>query len=243
MAPDHNEPALINRVIQRTADGSHTLFIPEINEHYHSVNGAIQEARHVFIDAGLRLLPKEKIRILEIGFGTGLNALLTLLETEKMGKSLIEYYAVERHPLPAEVTDALNYEELICPARKGLLASLHTAPWDMTVRITKRFILHKIKGDSNCCELPASLDLVYFDAFAPDKQPEMWNQKIFDTLYSCMAEGGLLTTYCAKGVVRRMMEKAGYSVERIPGPPGKREMIRASGHSSNVSIFSTKAER
>jgi tRNA U34 5-methylaminomethyl-2-thiouridine-forming methyltransferase MnmC len=241
MTPERNEPA--HRIIQQTADGSHTLFIPEINEHYHSVNGAIQEARHVFIGAGLHQLPKDKIRILEIGFGTGLNALLTLLEAEKMGKSQIEYYAVELHPLPAEVTDALNYEELICPDRKGLPAALHTAPWDMAAGITNRFILHKIKGDSNSCDLPASLDLVYFDAFAPDKQPEMWNQEIFDTLYSRMAEGGILTTYCAKGSVRRMMEKAGYSVERIPGPAGKREMIRARGYSSNASIFSTNVER
>jgi tRNA U34 5-methylaminomethyl-2-thiouridine-forming methyltransferase MnmC len=243
MKLENKKSAHINRKIQRTADGSHTLFIPEINEHYHSVNGAIQESRHVFIDAGLRKLSKDDIRILEIGFGTGLNTLLTLLEAEKMNKSQVTYYAVELHPLPEELTDLLNYEKLICPERKGLLATLHTAPWNTPTVITDRFVLHKIKGDSNCCELPASIDLTYFDAFAPDKQPEMWTQKIFDALYGCMAEGSILTTYCAKGSVRRMMEKAGYSVERIPGPPGKREMIRANCYSSNASIFSTKVER
>jgi tRNA U34 5-methylaminomethyl-2-thiouridine-forming methyltransferase MnmC len=198
---------------------------------------------HVFIKAGLHQLPKEDIRILEIGFGTGLNALLSLLEAEKTGKSRVEYHAVELHPLPAEVAAALNYEEMVCPGRKGLFSALHAAPWDAPAGITSRFILHKIKGDANSCTLPASVDLVYFDAFAPDKQPGMWNPEIFTALYGRMAEGGILTTYCAKGSVRRMMEKAGYAVERIPGPPGKREMLRASYHLSNASIFSTNAVR
>ncbi|MDR2809013.1 MAG: tRNA (5-methylaminomethyl-2-thiouridine)(34)-methyltransferase MnmD [Tannerellaceae bacterium] len=233
-----------NREIQQTADGSLTLFVPEINEHYHSVNGAIQESDYVFITAGFHQVTKERIRILEIGFGTGLNVLLTLLEAEKMKKSFVEYHAVELYPLPDEIINALNYEEQVCPTRKGLFAALHAAPWDTPVGITKHFVLHKIKGDSNCCSLPASVDLVYFDAFAPDKQPEMWNQKIFDTLHECMADGGILTTYCAKGSVRRMMEKAGYSVERIPGPPGKREMLRARYSSTiNVSIFSMNVAR
>jgi tRNA U34 5-methylaminomethyl-2-thiouridine-forming methyltransferase MnmC len=221
-----SEPPGICREIKQTADGSLTLYVPEIDEHYHSVNGAVQESEHVFIDAGLRRLPKEKMRILEIGFGTGLNALLTLLETEKQEHE-VKYHAVELHPLSAEYLVALNYEAMLCPRRIGLLHALHAAPWDMPVRITSRFLLHKIKGDSNCCELPASIDLVYFDAFAPNKQPEMWNQEIFNTLHKCMSVGGILTTYCAKGSVRRMMEKAGYSVERIAGPPGKREMLRA----------------
>jgi tRNA U34 5-methylaminomethyl-2-thiouridine-forming methyltransferase MnmC len=227
MRPAPDEPAAIHREIQQTADGSHTLFIPEINEHYHSVNGAIRESEHVFIDAGLRRLPKEKMRILEIGFGTGLNALLTLLRAEKMQKSQIEYHAVELYPLPEECIAALNYEAMLCPERKGLFGRLHTTPWDVPVGITGRFVLHKIKGDCTCCELPSSIDLVYFDAFAPDKQPEVWNQALFNTLRGRMAGGSILTTYCAKGSVRRMMQKAGYSVERIPGPPGKREMLRA----------------
>lgn len=243
MKPTDDQSAYLHKEIHQTADGSHTLFIPGINEHYHSVNGAIQESKHVFIHAGLHRLSNDKVRILEIGFGTGLNVLLTLLEAEKMKKSLIEYHTVELYPLPVEITDALNYEEQVCPGRKGLLAALHAAPWDVPVGITNCFILHKIKGDSNYCELPASIDLVYFDAFAPDKQPEMWNQKIFDTLHRHMAEGGILTTYCAKGSVRRMMERAGYFVERIPGPPGKREIVRANYSPSNASIFLTKVER
>ncbi|MDR2118435.1 MAG: tRNA (5-methylaminomethyl-2-thiouridine)(34)-methyltransferase MnmD [Tannerellaceae bacterium] len=230
--------------IQPTADGSDTLFVAELNEHYHSVHGAIQESMHVFIGAGLHSLPlpKDRIRVLEIGFGTGLNALLTLLEAEKMTIPHIEYHAVELYPLPRELTDALHYEAQLCPGRKGVWAALHDAPWDASTAITSRFVLHKIKGDSNCCKLPPSIDLVYFDAFAPEKQPEMWNPEIFGALYENMADGGLLTTYCAKGSVRRMMEKAGYSVERIPGPPGKREMLRARYSASIPSIFSTKAD-
>ncbi|MDR1357105.1 MAG: tRNA (5-methylaminomethyl-2-thiouridine)(34)-methyltransferase MnmD [Tannerellaceae bacterium] len=237
-APD--APAL---EIRQTADGSHTLFVPSMNEHYHSVNGAIQESMHVFIRAGLCRLTKESIRVLEVGFGTGLNALLTLLEAERREKLSIEYHAVELYPLPASLTSGLNYAEQLCPGREELFASLHAAPWGEYARITPNFLLHKIKGDCNCCELPFSIDLLYFDAFAPDKQPEMWNRSLFDALYARMSDGGLLTTYCAKGEVRRMMQKAGYSVERIPGPLGKREMLRASCYPSNASIFSTKVER
>ncbi|MDR1258727.1 MAG: tRNA (5-methylaminomethyl-2-thiouridine)(34)-methyltransferase MnmD [Tannerellaceae bacterium] len=217
----------LNVEIQQTADGSHTLFVPGINERYHSVNGAIQESLHVFINAGLRHLARERVRILEIGFGTGLNALLSLLEADRTEKLWIEYHAAELYPLPVELAATLNYGELLCPGRKELFDALHTAPWDEYVRITPHFMLHKIEGDCNRCELPGALDLVYFDAFAPDKQPEMWNQEIFDALYRLMAHGGVMTTYCAKGAVRRMMQKAGYSVERIPGPHGKREMLRA----------------
>lgn len=217
----------IKRELQLTADGSHTLFVPEIEEHYHSVNGAVQESRHVFIEAGLHHLKQEEITLLEIGFGTGLNAFLTLLDAERY-KRKIHYYSVELYPLDADTVASLNYGEMICVDRKEAFRALHQAEWNVSVSLSECFELHKIQGDSNTCILPDRIDLVYFDAFAPDKQPEMWNQAIFDRLYACMTEGGVLTTYCAKGSVRRMMKEAGYSVERIPGPPGKREMLRAS---------------
>ena len=216
----------MKRELQQTADGSHTLFIPEMDEHYHSVNGAVQESRHVFIEAGLHHQAKKDITVFEIGFGTGLIAFLTLLDAEENNRS-VNYYSIELYPLGAELVRALNYGDVICPEKKEWFEALHVATWNEAVRITDRFTLHKIQGDINHCELPEGIDLVYFDAFAPDKQPEMWSQEIFDKLYAHMAEGGILTTYCAKGVVRRMMQKAGYSVERIPGPPGKREMLRA----------------
>ena len=199
----------IKRELQLTADGSHTLFIPEMDEHYHSVNGAVQESRHVFIEAGLHHLERRKITILEIGFGTGLNAFLTLLDAEVCQRK-IHYCSIE-----------------LCAGRRDVFHGLQQAEWNVAVQVTEFFELHKIQGDSNTCALPDRIDLIYFDAFAPDKQPEMWNQEIFNRLYTHTTEGGVLVTYCAKGVVRRMMKEAGYSVERIPGPPGKREMLRA----------------
>lgn len=216
----------IKRELQQTADGSHTLFIPEMDEHYHSINGAVQESRHVFIEAGLHHLAKKDITVFEIGFGTGLNALLTLLDAEENNR-VVNYYSIELYPLEPELVQALNYGKVICPEKKELFDALHAAAWNEAADITDYFVLHKIQGDNNSSELPGGIDLVYFDAFAPDKQPEMWNQDIFNRLYAHMADGGILTTYCAKGVVRRMMQEAGYSVERIPGPPGKREMLRA----------------
>ncbi len=210
-------------VLELTADGTHTLYLPDMDEHYHSVNGAVQESYHVFINAGLKQLSKESLRVFEIGFGTGLNAYLTLLNASIP----VEYYSVERYPLGYEIVQSLNYGKVIDPDKEGSFTALHRAPWDQDVAITDHFTLHKIYGDSNECIIPENIDLVYFDAFAPDKQPEMWNQEIFIKLYDRMVKGGILTTYCAKGAVRRMMKEAGYSVERIPGPPGKREMLRA----------------
>lgn len=213
----------IQRELQLTADGSHTLFLPDMDEHYHSVNGAVQESLHVFIESGLRQLDKDLIRVFEIGFGTGLNAFLTLKQTLANESLKIEYYSVERFPLDMELVRQLNYG-ISYPA---LFNKLHEVEWDSLQSITDRFSLFKISGDSNTCIVPDGIDLVYFDAFAPDKQPEMWNQEIFNTLYEKMNVNGILTTYCAKGAVRRMMKEAGYAVERIPGPPGKREMLRA----------------
>lgn len=216
----------MKRELQETADGSHTLFIPEMDEHYHSVNGAVQESRHVFIEAGLHRQEKKDITVFEVGFGTGLNAYLTLQDAENEDRS-VDYFSVELYPLDPALVRALNYGDMICPEKKMLFTALHSAAWNEPVKITDHFTLHKIQGDNNSCTLPEDMDLIYFDAFAPDKQPEMWSQEIFDRLYAHTSEGGILTTYCAKGVVRRMMQKAGYSVERIPGPPGKREMLRA----------------
>lgn len=207
--------------MQLTADGSHTLFVPAMAEHYHSVNGAVQESLHVFIDAGLRQVQKEEIRILEIGFGTGLNAFLTL--RERRGK--VVYHSVELYPLEPAYTDALNYGEVVWPERKELFEALHRAPWNRPAEITDGFILHKIAGDSRIVPLPREIDLIYFDAFAPEKQPEMWTPEFFGKLYASAAPGGVLVTYCAKGEVRRGLQAAGFGMERLPGPPGKRHML------------------
>lgn len=216
----------IERVLQRTADGSYTLYVPSLDEHYHSVNGAIQESLHVFIYAGLRQIQKKKIRILEIGFGTGLNAWLTLLETELAEGYEIEYYTVERFPLSQDIVRNLQYGESSGSRQKKLFTHLHEALWERPVKITDRFTLHKIEGDSLSCPLPEDIDLIFFDAFAPEKQPEMWEQSIFHKIYHVAAPGAILVTYCAKGEVRRRMQVAGFEMERLPGPPGKRHMLR-----------------
>ena len=216
----------LKRELQVTSDGSHTLYMPDMDEHYHSVNGAIQESEHVFIEAGFHRLPKKEIRVLEIGFGTGLNAFLTLLDSMQADRH-ITYYSMELYPLDIALVQNLNYGKVLCAGEEDLFMALHEAPWNQSASITPNFTLHKMKGDCNQAELPEEIDLVYFDAFAPDKQPEMWNQELFNKLYFRMNEGGILTTYCAKGAVRRTMKESGFSVERIPGPPGKREMLRA----------------
>lgn len=215
----------MRREIQLTSDGSHTIYLPEMDEHYHSVNGALREAIHIYIDAGFRSIEKHHIRILEIGFGTGLNALLTLKEAESSCVT-VDYYSVELYPLSMDSIRRLNYGELAWRERSDLFISLHEAEWNRPVEITERFTLHKIKGDSNRCDLPNEIDLIYFDAFGPDKQPEMWNQEIYDKLYNHTADGGVIVTYCAKGDVRRGMQAAGFNMSRLPGPPGKRHILR-----------------
>lgn len=213
----------MKRIIEQTADGSATLFVPELDEHYHSVKGARTESQHIFIEMGLNACQAAAPRILEIGFGTGLNALLTL-EAAEARQRTVHYTGIELYPLPWETVEALKYS--IHP----LFKVLHTIPWEEDAIITPRFTLRKVQADVNGWQPAASArwDLVYFDAFAPEKQPEMWSQELFDRLYVLMNPKGILTTYCAKGIVRRMLQTAGFTVERLPGPPGgKREILRA----------------
>lgn len=212
-----------------TQDGSHTLFVPELNEHYHSTHGAVQESMHVYIDAGLRQCPKEEIHVLEIGFGTGLNAFLSYLESEKTGKE-IHYTALELYPIAWEDVKKLNYASLIQPnGKEDVFLKLHQIPWDKKERIGTHFSLQKFQrnaGLPSAFAFQEQFDIVFFDAFAPEKQPEMWNQAIFNTLFSICNSEAILTTYCAKGSVRRMLQSAGFTVERLPGPLGKREILR-----------------
>lgn len=213
-------------LLRTTADGSHTLYLPAMDEHYHSVNGAIGESEHIFVNAGLRSLTPRKICVLEIGFGTGLNAFLTLREVMTDPAWRVVYFAVELYPLPFELAARLNYAELAWPEGESLFLDLHRAEWEKPTRITDRFVLHKIEGDANRLSLPDEIDLVYMDAFAPEKQPEMWNVILYRRLVAAMAPGATLVTYCAKGDVRRGLRDAGLSMERLPGPPGKRHMLR-----------------
>ena len=218
----------MNIELEITGDGSHTLFVPSINEHYHSTYGAITETMHVYIDAGLRACLKSTVNILEIGFGTGLNAFLSLLDAEKTARAVF-YTSVERYPLPADKVKKLNYASLIQPSATNLFNKLHDSEWETAVKITPHFTLQKRKIDfskSDEIAFNSDFDVIFFDAFAPEKQPEMWTQTIFDSIFALCNPHAIITTYCAKGIVRRMLQSAGFTVERLPGPPGKREMLR-----------------
>lgn len=211
--------------LQQTADGSHTLYVPEMDEHYHSMNGAIQESTHVFLNAGFRQTDADPLHVLEYGFGTGLNAWLTWLEAVRTGRTVF-YTSIEKYPLPPEMAGQLNYSRLLDETHAAVFNRLHEAPWNRPVEITPGFTLCKLQADYRDCPLAEGIDLVYYDAFAPDKQPEVWSQTIFDRISNSLVSGGIMVTYCAKGAVRRMWQAAGLQVERLPGPPGKREMLR-----------------
>lgn len=214
-------------VIEPTDDGVPTLYLPEMDEHYHSTKGALAEARHVYIEMALRSFGQTNINILEIGFGTGLNAFLSLLESQRNHRS-INYTTVELYPLPPEVTDKLNYPALIAPECGDLFARLHHCEWNRPIAIAPQFTLHKRLVDLTRTSIEGIYDVVYFDAFAPEKQPEMWDESIFRGIYGHLTPGGILTTYCAKGEIRRRLQSVGFTVERLPGPlHGKREILRA----------------
>ena len=213
--------------LEQTADGSYTLYVPELDEHYHSVKGALTESQHIFIDMGLKHSRVPSPHILEIGLGTGLNCFLTLLTAAETQRN-IHYTGIERFPLSMEVIQKLDYPTLINKGHEEEYMAIHQAPWGENIPLSPWFTLHKIEGDFTNYAFKKGYDIIYFDAFAPEKQPEMWEQSLFDGLYSTLNEGGILTTYCAKGVVRRMLQTAGFIVERLPGPPGgKREILRA----------------
>lgn len=221
--------------VRTTADGSPTLYVPALNEHYHSQHGAAQESRHVFIAAGLRPLLDAglgqpglpPLRLLEVGLGTGLNALLTLQEAQAAAAA-VAYDGYETYPLPAEAVAALTPQWAALPALHQAFAQLHAAAWDEALALAPGFSLTKLLAPVQVSELPASFyNLFYFDAFAPEKQPELWTEAVFQQLYAAAAPGAMLVSYCAQGQFRRNLRAAGWLTEKLPGPPGKREMTRA----------------
>ncbi|WP_375435699.1 tRNA (5-methylaminomethyl-2-thiouridine)(34)-methyltransferase MnmD [uncultured Hymenobacter sp.] len=217
--------------VRVTADGSSTLYVPELDEHYHSTHGAVQEAQHVYLAAGLEHVLASApgmVRVLEIGFGTGLNALLTL-QRSLASPQAIRYDTIEKYPLPPTVIEALGVERYVLnPELLDYHQQLHSAAWDTLVTLTPRFMLHKITGALQDTPLPNdTYHVIYFDAFAPEKQPDMWTDEVFAQLCAATTPGGVLVSYCAKGSFRRSLRAAGWLVEKIPGPPGKREMTRA----------------
>lgn len=209
-----------------TEDGSHTLYVPEIDECYHSSHGAIQESRHIFIEAGLKMCFKNEINILEIGFGTGLNAFLALIEGEKASKK-IKYTALEKFPVEMEKINNLNFAHQIESNKISLFQFMHQSEWNKEIEITPQFSLTKVECDFTSYNIESQYDIVFFDAFSPEKQAEMWTEKIFLKIYTHCNPGAILTTYCAKGIVRRALQNVGFEVERLAGPPGKREILRA----------------
>ena len=221
----------MERKIIKTDDGSVTIHLPEWNEQYHSKHGAVQEARHVFLKMGLHHLlefnASKNHSILEIGFGTGLNAFLTLLEAEKLQVN-IKYTGVEAYPVPPEEVEMLNYPEAAqAKENSDLFLKLHTSDWGHEIKISPNFILNKIQKKFAEIEDENLYDLIYFDAFGARVQPELWTEEIFRKMFKALKPKGILVTYAAKGSVRRAMIASGFEVQKLPGPPGKREMLRA----------------
>ncbi len=216
----------MKRKIITTADGSKTIRIEEWDEQYHSKHGAIAESYHVFVENGLLQIPHTEIELLEMGFGTGLNALISLKVAEEYDLNL-KYTAVEAFPVHKEEWTVLNYtESLRAPKLEKYFKKMHTADWEEETAITNFFSLTKIKADMATFKAGAEYQLIYFDAFGYGVQPELWSQDVFENMYQALKTDGILVTYAAKGEVRRTMQCAGFEVERLPGPPGKREMLR-----------------
>lgn len=220
----------MNRKVVKTADGSDTILVDELGVSYHSKHGAIQESIHVFIEAGLafyktQMPDKQSIRVFEMGLGTGLNALLTCQYTHKNSMN-ISYTAVEQYPATKEEVSVLNYSSLL-QDDTNILTNIHTSEWEKTTGISDTFSFKKVHTSLQEYVPDEQYDIVYYDAFAPNAQPELWITDIFSKLYSMMSDNAILVTYCSKGDVRRAMLSVGFEVQKIPGPPGKREMLRA----------------
>jgi tRNA U34 5-methylaminomethyl-2-thiouridine-forming methyltransferase MnmC len=219
----------LQKKIITTSDGSKTIHFPEWNESYHSKHGALQEARHVYILSGLEYRYNndlaKSLNILEIGFGTGLNAMLSFLFTKK-NDIKIDYHSIEKYPLDISIINELNYKDLFT-VDVSFFQKLHQAEWEKEVEIHSNFILKKVKTDLKAFQSEPFFDLIYFDAFGPRVQPELWSKDILQHMFEAIKPKGVWVTYSCKGQVKRDLQEIGFQVEKIPGPPGKREMLRA----------------
>lgn len=220
----------MNLKIVETGDGLHSLYVPELDEHYHSTHGALQEALHVFINAGFNYKMEQghaSLSILEIGFGTGLNAYLSWLAAERQNVK-VDYCGLELYPVPADLAARLNYVETIGGTAKAEEYNrMHEVGWNQTIELSSNFSLEKVDKSVFEFESPARFDLIYFDAFGFRAQEEMWSAEVFQKMFDVLKPGGTLVTYSSKGEVRRRMQAAGFSIEKLAGPAGKREMVRA----------------
>lgn len=213
--------------LYRTADGSYTIYNEDIDECYHSKFGAIAESKHVFIKNGLELIQSKEVQVFEAGFGTGLNALLTAIYAENHHLK-ISYFAVEKYPLSHELINSLDYNLQLGVSNK-LFKRLHTSPWNKMADINPYFTLQKIDKDLNHINFNEykNIDLVYFDAFSPAKQAELWSTELFQKLYNILKPGGILVTYASSGIVKFALRDAAFKIKRLKGPPGKHHMILA----------------
>ena len=218
----------MKREIIQTEDGSKTIRIIELEENYHSIHGALQEANHVFMKYGLEeFQDKKELSIFEMGFGTGLNACLTAINSTKL-KVNIEYHGVEAFPVSQIELDELEYGILLGEENRDLYNKLHAVEWNQSIEIYKGFNLKKIHSEIQHVDLRCEFyDIIFYDAFGPRVQNELWSEDVFKKMYNSLKIGGFLVTYCAKGQVKRNMKAVGFKVEGLPGPPGKREMTRA----------------
>ena len=212
--------------LETTSDGSHTLYLPELDEHYHSIHGAVQESMFIFIKNGFDFCIASPLNILEIGFGTGLNALLTAIRSMP-GNREVNYTSIEKYPLEDSIVNSLNHYKFAGKRGREIFHLIHSAPWNTITKICGNFNLRKIETDFTKTNLEGSYDLIYFDAFGPDKQSEMWTVELFRSISDVTKKSGVLVTYSAKGQVKRNLRACGFEVTLLPGPPGKRQMIRA----------------
>ncbi len=209
-----------------TKDGSHSLFSNKHGVSYHSKFGAIQETKHVFIDAGFRFkIPSSSLSILGIGFGTGLNAFMTFLESKKHNVN-INYIGIEAYPLSLDTIKEFNFSDIL-KEDESVFQKIHELDWENTHKLNDHFRLTKMKMMIEDIDFKNQFDLIYFDAFGPGSQPELWEEPILQKMFDALKTDGVLTTYCAKGSVKRGLKKVGFTIEALPGPPGKREMTRA----------------
>jgi tRNA U34 5-methylaminomethyl-2-thiouridine-forming methyltransferase MnmC len=209
-----------------TSDGSSTIYVPELDEHYHSTFGAIKESMHVFINEGYRSVDTNPLAVFEMGFGTGLNALLTLYESMKDGRQ-VDYLSVEKHPLGKDIYKQLNYEDFFAENKKSYFSLLHECRWGEKCQISDNFCIRKLEADFSDMHTDRLFDIVYYDAFAPGKQAEMWSLDVLSKAASLLKPGGVFVTYSAKGQLKRDLVSLGFSVEHRPGPAGKRHISRA----------------
>ena len=209
-----------------TSDGSHTIYVPELDEHYHSVHGAVQESEYIFIKYGFNLCMADPLSIFEVGFGTGLNALLTAVRAEESRREVF-YSSIEKYPLDRQMVSSLNHHLYAGKNGSELFDRIHSAEWGVNSKISPGFNLLKINGDLLDYGITGEYNLVYFDAFGPDKQPEMWTRRILEKISRSVKPGGIFVTYSAKGEIRRLLTYCGFRVILEPGPPGKRQIIRA----------------